>query len=151
MPRLRSLIPNLCSGATRKMQDFDLRLGGCRICASEIYFSKILEIMKEKDWSDPQPDSAIQPKAQGLLHMECEYFAHHIWSRFRGLSTSQPRSSGSTWRTTRRIRRNQKDVLTTRSTRRRHAKYSTPAGLGYEELGACQTRDSGTAHRHKMF
>ena len=32
--------------------------------------------MKEKDWSDPQPDSAIQPKAQGLLHMEREYFAH---------------------------------------------------------------------------
>ena len=30
---------------------------------------------------------------------------------------------------------NQKDVLTTRSTQRRPAKYSTPAGLGYEELG----------------
>ena len=25
--------------------------------------------------------------------MEREYFAHHIWSRFRGLSTSQPRSN----------------------------------------------------------
>ena len=32
-------------------------------------------------------------------------------------------------------RSNQKDVLTTWSTRRRAAKYSTPAGLGYEELG----------------
>jgi hypothetical protein len=49
--------------------------------------------MNEKDWSDPQPDSAIQPKARGLLHMEREYFAHHIWSRFRGLSTSQARSN----------------------------------------------------------
>ena len=49
--------------------------------------------MKQKDWSDPQPNSAIQPKARGLLHMECEYFTHHIWSRFRGLSTLQPRSN----------------------------------------------------------
>ena len=31
-----------------------------------------------------------------------------------------------------RVRSNQKDVLTTR---RRPAKYSMPAGLGYEELG----------------
>jgi hypothetical protein len=51
------------------------------------------KILKVKDWSDPQPDSAIQPKARGLLHMECKYFTHHIWSRFRGLSTSQPRSN----------------------------------------------------------
>ena len=49
--------------------------------------------MKKKDWSDPQPDSATQPKARGLLHIEREYFTHHIWSRFRGLSTSQPRSN----------------------------------------------------------
>ena len=34
-----------------------------------------------------------------------------------------------------RVRSNQKDVLTTRRTRRRPAKYSTPTGLGYEELG----------------
>ena len=34
-----------------------------------------------------------------------------------------------------RVRSNQKDVLTTRNTRRRLAKYSTPAELGYEELG----------------
>ena len=34
-----------------------------------------------------------------------------------------------------RVRSKQKDVLTTRRTRRRPAKYSTPAGLGYEELG----------------
>ena len=56
-------------------------------------FQFFWKIKKEKDWSDPQPDSAIQPKARGLLHMEREYFAHHIWSRFRGLSTSQPRSN----------------------------------------------------------
>ena len=34
-----------------------------------------------------------------------------------------------------RLRSNQKDVLTTQSTRRRPAKYSMLAGLGYEELG----------------
>ena len=34
--------------------------------------------MKKKDWSDPQPDSAIQPKAWGLLHMEREYFAPYM-------------------------------------------------------------------------
>ena len=43
MPRLRSLIPNFCSGATRRIRDFNLRLGGCGICASEIYFSNLLE------------------------------------------------------------------------------------------------------------
>ena len=43
MPRLRSLIPKLCSGATRRIRDFDLRLRGCGICASEIYFSIFLE------------------------------------------------------------------------------------------------------------
>ena len=34
-----------------------------------------------------------------------------------------------------RPRSNQKDVLITKSTRRCPAKYSTSAGLGYEELG----------------
>ena len=43
MPRLKSLILNLCSGATLRISDFDLRLGGCGICASEIYFSIFLE------------------------------------------------------------------------------------------------------------
>ena len=43
MPRLKSLIPNLCSGATRSLRDFDLRLGDCGICALEIYFSNFLE------------------------------------------------------------------------------------------------------------
>ena len=140
MPRLKSLIPNHCSRATRSIRDFDLRLGGYEICASEIYFSNFWKIVKEKDWSDPQPDSAIQPKAQGLLHMEREYFTHHIWSRFRGLehltaSKQMEVLEGLLDVSEGRIRSNQKDVLTTWSTRRHPAKYSTPAGLGYEELG----------------
>ena len=43
MPRLKSLIANLRSGATRSKRDFDLRLGGCGIWALEIYFSIFLE------------------------------------------------------------------------------------------------------------
>jgi len=27
---------------------------------------------------DPEPDSSTQPKARGLLHMECEYLSHPI-------------------------------------------------------------------------
>ena len=42
-----------------------------------------------------------------------------------------------------RTRSNRKDVLTTRSTRRRPAKYSMPAGLNYEELGGLS--DPGVA------
>ena len=48
MPRLKSLIPNLLSSATRSKRDFDLRLGGCGIYASEIYFSIFLENKEEK-------------------------------------------------------------------------------------------------------
>ena len=139
MPRLKSLIQNLCLGATCGKRDFDLRLGGCRICASEIYFSNFWKIKKEKDWSDTQPDSAIQPKARGLLHMEREYLAHHIWiSGLEHLTASkQPEVLGGLLDVPEgRTRSNQKDELTTWSTRRRPAKYSTPAGLGYEELGS---------------
>ena len=63
------------------------------MCLRDLFFKIYWKIMRKKDWSDPQPDSAIQPKDRGLLHMEREYFAHHVWSRFRGLSTSQPRSN----------------------------------------------------------
>ena len=73
------------------MERFKFKTRGLRdICIRDLFF-EFLEHKEEKDWSDPQPDSAIQPKARGLLHMEREYFAHHIWSRFQGLSTSQPR------------------------------------------------------------
>ena len=76
------------------MEEFKFKTRGLRdMCIRDLFFKFFGKIKKEKDWSDPQPDSAIQPKARGLLHMEREYFAHHIWSRFRGLSTSQPRSN----------------------------------------------------------
>jgi len=31
-----------------------------------------------EDWFDPQPNSSIQPKARGLLYIECEFITHHI-------------------------------------------------------------------------
>ena len=39
---------------------------------------------RPEDRNDPQPDPSIQPKARGLLHMECEYIAHHIGRRDSG-------------------------------------------------------------------
>ena len=153
MPRLKSLIPNLRSGATRSKRDFDLRLGGLLdIGIRDLFFNFFWKI----DWSDPQPDSAIQPKARGLLHMEREYFAHHIWSRFQGLSTSQPRSK----------RKYLKDYSTylkegPEATRRmfwllevlEDAQPSTRRlqDSATKSSGAYQTRDSGTAYRHIMF
>ena len=142
-----------------KWRDLNSRLGGCGIYVSEIYFSIFLKNKEEeKDWSDPQPDSTIQPKARGLLdlHMEREYFAHHIWLRFWGLSTSQPRSK---WKylkdysmylkegpeaTERRfpLFEELEDVLpSTRCLQNSTTKSS----------GACQTRGSGTAYRYRIF
>ena len=156
MPRLKSLILNLCSEATLSLRDFDLRLGVAGYVYQRFIFQIFWKIKKEKDWSDPQPDSAIQPKARGLLHMEREYFAHHIWSRFCGLSTSQPRS-------------NQKyleDYLTylkegPEATRRMFCLHEVledaqPSTRRLQDSptkssGACQTRDSGTAYRHRML
>ena len=62
------------------MEGFKFKTWGLRnIYVSEIYFSIFLKNKEEeKDRSDPQPDSTIQPKARGLLHMEREYFARHI-------------------------------------------------------------------------
>ena len=95
--------------------------------------------MKEKDWSGPQPDSTIQPKARGLLHMEREYFAHHIDQYFGAWTPHSLEATESTWRTTWRIWRKAlkqpegcSDYLKYSKT---PTKYSTPAGLGYEELG----------------
>ena len=73
------------------MEGFQFQTQGLRnICIRDLFFNFLENKEEEKDWSDPQPDSTIQPKARGLLHIEREYFAHHICSRFRGLSTSQP-------------------------------------------------------------
>ena len=157
MPRLRSLSTNISSEATRSIRDFDLRLGGCGICASEIYFSNFLKNKEgEKDWSDPQPDSTIQSKARGLLYMEREYFAHHIWSRLRGLSTSQPRNN---LKYLENYSVHQKEDL--EATKRvfwllkvlEDAQPSTRClqDSATKSSVACQTLGSETAHKHRMF
>ena len=104
------------------------------MCIRDLFFNFFWKIIKEKDWSDPQPDSAIQPKARGPS----------IWSA----STSRtiynqdfgawaPHSLGatrSTWRTTQRIwRKDQKQ----QEGRSNYLKYSkTPDQV----LDACRTR-----------
>jgi hypothetical protein len=37
------------------------------------FFSGFFRIFLPKLQMDPQPESATQPKAQGLLHMECDF------------------------------------------------------------------------------
>ena len=156
MPRLKSLIPNLCSGATLSTRDFDLSSGAAGYVHQRFIFQFFWKIMKEKDWSDHQPDSAIQPKARGLLHMEREYFAHHIWSRFQGLSTSQPRSIRKYLEDYSTYLKEGSDATRTMfwllevledapSSTRRLQDSATKSS------GACQTRGSGIAHRRRMF
>jgi hypothetical protein len=56
-----------------------------------LIFSNLFEkkVRKIQDSCDPQPDSPIQPKARGLLHMECDFsIAHHTKEVIRGMSTS---------------------------------------------------------------
>jgi hypothetical protein len=71
------------------------RLGGC-------YATPIIQIFQDGRFKikiDPQLESATQPKARGLLHMECDFAtALHIISTSRLMSwtTFQPRGSSST-------------------------------------------------------
>jgi hypothetical protein len=37
------------------------------------FFSRFFRIFLPKLQMDPQPESTTQPKAQGLLHMECDF------------------------------------------------------------------------------
>jgi hypothetical protein len=37
------------------------------------FFSRFFEIFLPKLQMDPQPESTTQPKARGLLHMECDF------------------------------------------------------------------------------
>ena len=47
------------------------------MCHEWQLFSRVTQISNKnlkriEDWFDPEPDSKIQPKARGLLHMESE-------------------------------------------------------------------------------
>jgi len=143
-------------GGYSQQKGFQFKARGLRDMWIRDLFFIFLKNKERKDWSDPQPDSTIQPKARGLLHMEREYFAHHIWSRFRGLSTSQPWSNQkylenystylkegpeATWRMCWLLKVLEDAQLSTRRLQDSATKSS----------GACQTRGSGTAYRHRIF
>jgi hypothetical protein len=74
------------------LRDLDSRLGGCGVRGIDYLFFQICLkkcVRKIQDYSDPQLDSSIQPKARGLLHMECDFsIAHRIRNKIRGMSTS---------------------------------------------------------------
>jgi len=97
--------------------------------------------MRSEDFKiDPQANLSIQYKARGLLHMECEYFAHNIKCRFRGFehltASKQPRVLGDLLEAfDGRPRSTPRDVHSTQSIQRCLPKYSMPEVLGYEEVG----------------
>jgi len=104
--------------------------------------------LEDKDWNsrfeiDSQPDTLIQPKAQVLLHMECDFSLHPIYENYfwrfqdySSKSTMQPRcSQGSTWMP--HSRQSLKDSKTA---------LEVLGSLHYsatKSSGACQNRDHG--------
>jgi hypothetical protein len=49
---------------------------------SFVFFSRVFGIILPKLQMDPQPESATQPKARGLLHMECDFaiaLPYQLW------------------------------------------------------------------------
>jgi hypothetical protein len=110
--------------------------------SSATYFSNLLE---DKDRRlkikiDTQPNSTSLPQARGLLHMECEFNRSPYKedrTTTRNMSTSQPRRSQGSTRTTpsRRSSEELKDAF--RSTQ-------THAVLGYEDLEGLSDPIHGT-------
>ena len=139
-----------------KSRDLNSRLGAAEYMHQRFIFQIFWKIMKWENWSDPQPGSAIQPKARGLLHMEREYFAHHIWSRFRGLSTSQPRSNQKYLEDYSTYQKKGPEVTRRTFWLLEVLEDAQPSTRRLEDSatkssGACQTRGSGTAYRHRIF
>jgi hypothetical protein len=68
------------------------------------FFSGFFGVFLPKLQMDPQPESTTQPKAQGLLHMECDFaiaLPYHFWlqdstSIFEGLQGQYSRTLGTT-------------------------------------------------------
>ena len=157
MPRLKSLIPNHCSGATRSFRDFDLRHGSCGICALEIYFSIFLKNNKGKK---------TEVTLSLILRVNLRLGGYSIWSASTLRTIYMIKISGFEHLTASkqlevleelldvsegRDRSNQKDVLTTCSTRRRPPSTRRLQDSAMKSSGACQTRGSGTAHRHGII
>ena len=87
-----------------KWRDLNSRLGGCGICASEIYFSIFLENKEEKK---------TEVTLSLILRLNLRLGGYSIWSAstsrtiydqdFRAWAPHSLEANGSTWRTTRRI------------------------------------------------
>ena len=78
----KSQRPPMFGNLNPKSRDFKSRLGGCETC---VINDKLFSKTDLKTENDPQSDPSVQPKARGLLHMECEYITHHIRRRNSGL------------------------------------------------------------------
>ena len=136
-----------------KWRDLDLRLEGYGTCGiNGLFFKGDLKDFTSEDWFDPQPDSVIQPKARGLLHMERDFITHHIKEDLRLehliASMQQRKHSEDYSKHSTKCRRIPEalealgDVF--RSTQRLQdstTKRSRP----------CQTQGSRTTHRHRIF
>ena len=120
-----------------KSRDFKSTLGGCKIDVING------ELFSKTDRNDPQPDPSVQPKAWGLLHMEREYIAHHIRRRNSGLehliASMQPGKYSEDY--SRRSKDSKPEQWIPEALDGHIQKYSTSAGLDYEELGGLS--DSG--------
>jgi hypothetical protein len=51
----------------------DSRLGGSLPRVLRFFLSGFFGIFLPRLQMDPQPEPAVQPKARGLLHMECDF------------------------------------------------------------------------------
>ena len=157
MPRIRSLILNFGSRATHWIQDFDLRLRLRDMWHQRFIFKKFWKIKDDKDWSDSQLDSVIQPKTRGATPYGARVLRAPYMIKISGLehlpASEQPEELGRLL-----------DVLVyegPEATRRmfclleviKDASTSTRClqDSATKSSGACQTRGSGTAHRHRMF
>ena len=153
MPRLRSLIPILCSGATRRIRDFDLSLGGCGICASDIYFSIFLKNNEGKRLKWPSAWFCDSTWGSGATPYGARVLCAPYMIKISGLehltASKQPEVLGGLL-----------DVFEGRPRRMfwllevlEDALPSTRRlqNSATKSSRACQTRGSGTAYRHRMF
>ena len=139
-----------------KWRDLNSRLGGCGICALKIYFSIFLENIEGKK---------TEVTLNLIMRFNLRLGGYSIWSASTsrtiydqdlGLehltASEQPRVLGGLLDALEgRLRSKKKDVLTIWSTRRRRPSTRCLQDSATKSSGACQTRDNGTAYRHRMF
>ena len=139
-----------------KSKRFTFKARGCRICGiKDFFFSNFLKIKRKRlKWPsvwfyDSTLGSGATPYGVRVLRApymikisELEHLTAskqpEVLEELLDVSEGRPRS-------------NQEDVLTTWSTRRRPPSTRHLQDSATKSSGACQTRGSGTTHRHRMF